>query len=59
MPYTPEQNGIAERKNRTLRECARSILIDSGLDIEYSMDAMLFATFIRNRSTERGRENSK
>ena len=50
MPYTSEQNGIAERKNRTLKEFARSILMDSGLGIEYSMDAMVFATFIRNRS---------
>jgi hypothetical protein len=50
MPYTSEQNGIAERKNRTLKEFARSILMDSELGIEYSMDAMVFATFIRNRS---------
>lgn len=25
-PYTPEQNGIAERKNRTIVEMARSML---------------------------------
>ena len=46
MPYTPEQNGVAERKNRTLKECARIILMDNKFGDEYAMDAILFATFI-------------
>ena len=29
-PYTPQQNGIAERKNRTLIEMVNSMLIASG-----------------------------
>jgi len=30
---TPQQNGIAERKNRTLVECARTMLIESKLPV--------------------------
>lgn len=30
-PYTPEQNGAAERDNRTAVECARTILLASEL----------------------------
>jgi transposase InsO family protein len=26
VPHTPQQNGVAERKNRTLVECARSMM---------------------------------
>ena len=51
MPYTPQQNGVAERKNRTIKEMARAMIIDSGLhDSKYVADALLYATFIRNRS---------
>ncbi|GKF21319.1 retrovirus-related pol polyprotein from transposon TNT 1-94 [Tanacetum coccineum] len=32
-PYTPEQNGVAERKNRTLIEAARTMLNGSVLDM--------------------------
>jgi len=31
-PHTPQWNGIAERKNRTILEMARAMLIHSGLD---------------------------
>ena len=30
-PYTPQQNGIAERKNHTLKEMMNAMLISSGL----------------------------
>lgn len=30
-PRTAQQNGVVERKNKTLIEIARTILIDSGL----------------------------
>nr|GEV53142.1 putative ribonuclease H-like domain-containing protein [Tanacetum cinerariifolium] len=35
VPRTPQQNGIAERKNRTLIEAARTILADSLLPISF------------------------
>lgn len=31
-PYTPEQNGLIERDNRTIQESARTMLLSSGLD---------------------------
>ena len=31
VPYTPEQNGVAERMNRTIIEQAKTMFIDSGL----------------------------
>ena len=33
-PYTPEQNGIAERANRTICKRIRAILADTGLPKE-------------------------
>jgi transposase InsO family protein len=30
-PYTPQQNGVAERANRTIMECARSMIRAQGL----------------------------
>lgn len=31
-PYTPQQNGVAERLNRTILEKVRSLLSEAGLD---------------------------
>ena len=31
FPRTPQQNGVVERKNRTIQECARTMLSDSNL----------------------------
>lgn len=47
--YTPEQNGVAERAMRTITENARSMLIDAGLAKSYWPDAILTATYVRNR----------
>ena len=58
-PYTPEQNGRAERKNRTLIEMAKSMLRDSGLEHKYWGDALLTATYLRNRSPTRANGGEK
>ena len=47
IPETPQQNGLAERCNRTLLEMARCLLIDSGLPKRMWGAAILHATRIR------------
>ena len=49
-PYTPEQNGAAERLNRTLLERARAMLEDADLPNEHWAEAVVTANYIRNRS---------
>ena len=51
VPRTPEQNGAAERLNRTLVEAMRSMLIDApGLGKRFWAEAINTATYIKNRS---------
>ena len=50
VPYTPEQNGIAERMNRTLMEKVRSMLYHSKLPLRFWAEALMAATYVRNRS---------
>ena len=53
-PYTPEQNGIAERKNRTIMEMTKAMLNDSKLDKrKYWKYALEHAIYIRNRCPTR------
>ncbi|KMQ89436.1 retrotransposon unclassified [Lasius niger] len=47
--YTPEQNGVAERKNRTLVDSARCLLLQSGLPPSFWAEAIATANYIRNR----------
>jgi hypothetical protein len=35
VEYTPQQNGVAERANRTIVEKAKTMLIESGLNTKY------------------------
>lgn len=53
VPYTPEQNGLAERKNRSLVERARCMLYDAGLPKQYWAEAVESAAHIINRSPTR------
>jgi len=46
---TPQQNGVAERKNRTLIEAARTMLIESKLPIIFWAEAVNCASYILNR----------
>ena len=52
-PYTPSQNGKAERNWRTLMDMARCLLNDSNLPKKYWMHAVRYAAFIRNRAYQR------
>ncbi|KAG5666630.1 hypothetical protein PVAND_014646 [Polypedilum vanderplanki] len=47
--YAPEQNGIAERKNRTLMEAARTMLFDSKLPKFLWAEAVNEACYNQNR----------
>ena len=46
----PEQNGVAERFNRTLVEMVRSMLADSELPKTFWPEALTTAIYLRNRS---------
>ncbi|GKB06802.1 putative ribonuclease H-like domain-containing protein [Tanacetum coccineum] len=48
-PRTPQQNGVAERKNRTLIEAARTMLADSKLPTMFWTEAVCTACYVLNR----------
>ncbi|GJV54280.1 putative ribonuclease H-like domain-containing protein [Tanacetum coccineum] len=46
---TPQQNGIAERRNRTLIEAARTMLADAKLPITFWAEAVNTSCYVQNR----------
>nr|GFC24919.1 ribonuclease H-like domain-containing protein [Tanacetum cinerariifolium] len=49
VPRTPQQNGITERKNKTLIEAARTMLAYSLLPIPFWAEAVNTACYVQNR----------
>nr|GEX04888.1 retrovirus-related Pol polyprotein from transposon TNT 1-94 [Tanacetum cinerariifolium] len=49
--YTPEQNGVTKRKNRTLIEAVRTMLSGSIFSKQYWTEAVATACYTQNRST--------
>jgi transposase InsO family protein len=47
--YAPEQNGIAERMNRTLVEAARTMMTAAGLPVTLWAEAVYTAVYVFNR----------
>lgn len=47
--WTPQQNGVAERLNRTLNDMARCFLLESNLPQKYWTEAINTAVHVRNR----------
>lgn len=53
-PYTPQQNGVSERMNRTIVEKARCLLFDAHLEKHFWAEAANTAVYLRNRSVVAG-----
>ncbi|WZY72206.1 hypothetical protein YC2023_004446 [Brassica napus] len=49
-PYTPQQNGVAERKNRHLMEVARSMMFQSNVPKKFWSDVVATACYLINRT---------
>ena len=45
---TPQQNGVAERRNRTLIEAARTMLADSNLPVTFWAEAVNTTYYVQN-----------
>jgi hypothetical protein len=48
-PRTPQQNGVAERKNRTLCEGAKAMRLGADLPKPFWGDALICANYVCNR----------
>lgn len=49
-PYTPQHNGLAERRNRTLLNMVRTMLKLKGLPKEHWGEAVTTVAYILNKS---------
>ena len=47
-PYTPAQNGVAERMNRTIGDRVRCMLFDSGVGLKFWAEAAVTAVYLLN-----------
>ncbi|CAI7760569.1 unnamed protein product [Closterium sp. NIES-54] len=56
VAYTPQQNGAAERLNRTLIDLARAMLAHAQLDHTWWGAAVQYANWVKNRMGSKGLE---
>ena len=54
VPYTPQQNGTAERMNRTIFDLTRSLLHHKNLPLKFWGEAAITAIYVRNRVVSQG-----
>ncbi|KAH9650285.1 hypothetical protein KPL70_026315 [Citrus sinensis] len=59
VPRSPQQNGVAERKNRTILDMARSMLKSKRLPKEFWAEAVACAVYLSNRFPTRNESIAK
>lgn len=57
VPYTPQQNGVVERRNQTMLGMARCMLKTMGVPGRFWGEAVTTAVFILNRAPTKSLEN--
>jgi hypothetical protein len=57
VPYTPQQNGVVERKNRTLKEMVNCMIQSKGSSLKYWEEAINCANYIVNRTPTKALKN--
>ena len=54
VPYPPQQNGVVERKNRTIMGLVRSMLKEKKLPLELWGEVVSMCLYVLNRSSTKG-----
>jgi transposase InsO family protein len=49
-PYNPQQNGVAERKNRSIEESIKAMMNDKNLSMFLWGEATMTIMYVQNRS---------
>ena len=57
-PYSPQSNGVAEPKNRTLKEMMNAMQISSGLPQNMWGEAILSANYLLNKVPKKKAEKT-
>jgi transposase InsO family protein len=57
VPYTPQQNGVAKRKNRTLKEMANCMIQSKELSLKHWEEAINYANYIVNHTPTKDLKN--
>ena len=50
VPYTPQQNGVVERMDHTLKEMANCMLVSKGLSLHFWEESINCASYIVNHT---------
>jgi hypothetical protein len=58
IPYTPQQNGVAEIKNHTLKEMVNCMIQSKGLSLKYWEEEINYGNYIVNHTPTKYLKNT-